>query len=214
VQLTGTVITSPAISPVATGRIEWFKQEQRTRFELEAGNVAGPSGDLAVSGLVAVVVHGPVLDVTAGDRIKLFGTMYRPVVPLNPGQRDFTLINRRRGVLVLASCERAADIKVLQPGFSHHRWLAAIRRRARAAMLDHAYRGDEAFVPGPQRQALDRVHQPRGLGPADRLGLHGRQSDPVGEPVGHEVADAAEDEPQQQPLRAAEEMSHEHAQAN
>ncbi len=145
VRLTGTVIASPAIRPVQSGRINWFNQLPRTRLLVAAEKIEGVSGDIHVSGTVAVHVREPVLHVAAGDRVELFGRMYRPAPPMNPGEKDWALASRRNGILVEMSCEHAANVVVHAIGDRGHRWMAVLRQRLRAAMLDHTFPGD---VPG------------------------------------------------------------------
>ncbi len=160
-RLTGTIIDAPALQPVNSGTISWYQQLPSTRLLLSAEAVEGIAGPIFVSGTVSVVVREPVLNVSAGDRVELFGTMYRPSPPVNPGEKNWSLIQRRRGVLVEMSCPHAANVRVVAGGSGGVRWLASIRRRGKAAMLDNTFPGDvpgsrllSALVLG-QRSAVD-----------------------------------------------------------
>lgn len=162
VRLTGTAITTPLIRKAASGAVEWYAQQPRSRFEVQAERVAGIDRDLPVSGTITVSVREPVLHVSAGDQVELFGIMYRPGGPMNPGELDFGLVNQRRGVLVQVSCDNAASVRLVELGRGGRTWWSALRRRLNTAMLDQAYRGSEpgaqllsAMVLG-QRSAVSR----------------------------------------------------------
>ncbi len=147
IRLTGTLVSMPLARPVVTGSIEWYRQPPRTRLEIDAEMIAGVDGDIPVSGLVAVTVREPVLNASAGDRVELYGQLYRPRGPSNPGELDNALFNRRRGVLAQMLCDHAANVRVVQTGSGGRALLTSLRRRFRAAMLDNTYAGPE---PGAQ----------------------------------------------------------------
>jgi len=147
IRLAGTLVNVPLVRPVVTGSIEWYKQPPRTRLEVNAENIIGDEAEIPVSGLVVVTVREPVLNASAGDRVELYGKLYRPRSPLNPGELDYALFNRRRGVLPQMSCDHAANVRVVRAGSGGRALLASVRRRFRAAMLDNTYAGAE---PGAQ----------------------------------------------------------------
>lgn len=158
--ITGTVVQTPFISTRSSGRIEWVPLPPRTRLLLDVEAIDGQAGPIAVSGLVAVVVHEPLPHVQAGDHVRLFGTLHRPAPPDNPGQRDWRLVHRRNGTLAEMGCAYAANVTVLSAkgGFQHG--LGTIRRRACAAIRADAFERDdvggrllEALVLG-QRSAV------------------------------------------------------------
>lgn len=161
VRLSGTVASSPLMTSSSSGAAVWYPELPRTRFLLAADAAAGGSRE-PVSGLVAVSVREPVLDVMAGDRVELFGTLRRIGPPTNPGAIDWSLVNRRNGVLVELSCRRAGDVKLIASDpLKWRTGLDRLRRRARLSMLDGTYPGD---VPGSgllaglvlgQRSAID-----------------------------------------------------------
>lgn len=165
-RLTGTLLTPPDIRPTATGRIRWLPELPRTRLLVEAEEVQGRSGPLPVCGLMAVHVRQPVLHVTAGDRVEILGSLYRPPPPDNPGERDWSLILRRKGILAEMSCELAADIETRGVANDWSRWAASVRRRLRAAMLDRTLPDDvpgadmlSALVLGQRSAVDDAVNQ-------------------------------------------------------
>jgi len=161
VRMTGTVLAPPQIRSTSSGRIAWFKELPRTRLLVEAEHLEGRSEPLVVSGTVAVHVRQPVLHVAAGDRVEIVGTLYQTPPPDNPGEKDWRLILQRKGILAEMSCERDADLEVKAVSNPGRRWIASLRRRLKAAMIDQAMPGDmpganmlAALVLG-QRSAVD-----------------------------------------------------------
>lgn len=161
IRLKGMVLTAPMIRSVRTGRIEWYKQLPQTRFVVEAEAIEGRNGDIPVTGTVAVSVHEPALHLSAGDRVELHGWLYEPGPPRNPGEKNWRLFHRRKGILAGISCNLAANVKNIESTESATRLIAAVRRRVRAAMLEDVYDRDmpgagllSAMVLG-QRSAVD-----------------------------------------------------------
>lgn len=166
VRMTGTVLAPPQIRSAGTGRITWFKELPRTRLLVEAEHLEGRSGPLTVCGTIAVHVRQPVLHITAGDRVEIIGTLYQPPPPDNPGEKDWRLILRRKGILAEMSCERDADLVVKGVSDPGRRWIAGLRRRLKAAMIDQAMPGDmpgakmlAALVLGQRSAVDDRLNQ-------------------------------------------------------
>jgi hypothetical protein len=154
-------MASPFIRPQHQGRITWIQELPRTRLTIEAEAIEGVYGSIPVTGKVSVVVHEPLLNVRAGDRVELFGTLHRPAKPANPGERDWPLIERRNGVLAEMSCQHAANVTLLAQGSRSIGWLNAARRYAVAAMHEGAFEESspgskllDALVLG-QRSAVD-----------------------------------------------------------
>jgi len=147
VRLTGTVVTAPVIRPVGMGSVQWYRQSSRTRMVVEAEKIEGVAGDIEVCGLVSVMVREPLLRIETGDRVELFGKLFRPVPPMNAGVRDWTLISQRNGILVQLTCEHAANVVFLSVGDPARHWIDRLRRWVRRSMLDEAYDRDE---PGAQ----------------------------------------------------------------
>lgn len=162
VRLTGTVIREPALRSPGTSPLAAYAQEPRSRFLLAAESLEGVDGPIPVTGTVSVVVRGPVLDVSAGDRVELFGAIYRPAPPDNPGGQDWSRVQRRNGVLVEMTCRQAGTVERRGSGSSRVRFMADLRRRARGIMLEETFPGETpgsrllaAMVLG-QRSAVDQ----------------------------------------------------------
>jgi competence protein ComEC len=147
-RITATVITAPRVVQRRSGRINWYLELPGTRLLVSAESIESIHGNIPVSGLVSVRVPEPVLDVAPGDRLRLVGEISRPTPPGNPGERDWALFLRRRGILVQMNCKQAAAVQVVADGARPlHRAVWSLRRRLRASMLDDTYTGD---VPGSQ----------------------------------------------------------------
>ncbi len=144
--VTGRVLTPPVIRE-STGHVPAFAQLPQTRFVLWAESIRGRDGNIPVSGKVAVVLREPHLTLRAGDRIELSGKIYRPRPSSNPGSTDWALLRRQNGILVEASAEHAASVRIQQPAPDNPWTLAELRRRARVALLGDLYPRE---VPGSQ----------------------------------------------------------------
>ena len=147
VRLTATVVSPPMIRRKTVGKVSWFSESPRSRFLVVAEKIEGTEGDIPVGGAVAVHTREPLVAVFPGDRVELFGRMYRPGPPENPGGPDHALTAQRYGVLVEMLCEHAANVTVQARRSDWHRWLAWVRQRVRTALLDPTFPGD---VPGSQ----------------------------------------------------------------
>lgn len=161
--LIGTIVTEPSMSQPGFGAFNGFMpRPPRTRFLLEAESLDGVRGAVGVSGLVQVGVAEPVLHLRAGDRVRVFGRLYRPVPPANPGEPDWPLYQRRRGVLAGLSCEHAANATRIGEPAAEADWLTRFRRHCRGLLLDDVVMPDpaglsvlEAIILG-QRSTVDR----------------------------------------------------------
>ncbi len=161
-RVTGKVLADPRLRVSDAGLTGWLRGDPRTSLLIEAAGLQGIDSPLPVRGLVAVTVREPLLDVAAGDVVELFGTLYRPRPPDSPGVRDFALMRRRDAIHVEMSCPHAAGVRVLRSADDASGFLARLRTRARAAMLEDTWPHD---VPGAsmlpalvlgQRSAVDR----------------------------------------------------------
>lgn len=162
VRMVGTVLSPPRIALIDTGQLQAFTQSPRTRMLVEAEQLAGVKGTISVFGAVAVVVREPVLHVSAGDRVELFGHLYRPGKPENPGEWDWSLVGQRQGVLAGLSCGKAGNVRVLGESSPWARRLAVLRRQARHAMLDNTFRAEQ---PGAQLLAAMVLGQRSAVSP-------------------------------------------------
>ena len=68
----------------------------------------GAEGPVELRGLVDVTVREPVFDLYCGDRVRIFGRLYKPPVPSNPGQFDWALAKRRQGIHAGLTCVAGA----------------------------------------------------------------------------------------------------------
>ncbi len=162
--LVGIIVSEPFTSQPDFGVFkDMAHRPTSTHFLLDAEELNGTRGPLAVRGTVRVGVAEPVTHVRAGDRVRVFGRMYRPVPPSNPGEPDWPLYQRRRGVLVGLACEHAANVERLGvPGAEAGR-LIRLRRHCRRLLLDDVAAVDpagrsvlEAIILG-QRSTVDRA---------------------------------------------------------
>lgn len=143
VRLIGTVVSAPLVKSPDSGRVEWMEQTPSTHLNVMAERITGAAGELHAVGLVAVLVREPVEKVGAGDRVELYGRLHRIAPPSNPGEYDFALAGRRRGLLAHLACKKAAHVAVLARDANSYRLIAEVRRRIQAAMLESTYHGDE-----------------------------------------------------------------------
>ncbi len=112
--VTGTLAGEPVVYEREGGHFaRWIRGRTRTRFVLDAEQIAGRRGPVDVTGLVRVTVKEPVLDLAAGQRVRLIGRLYRPISPQNPGQPDFALLSQRQGIRAGLSCKAASSITPL-----------------------------------------------------------------------------------------------------
>ena len=142
----GTVLTAPRPSRGASGPFaRWMYSPDRTSFLLETEQIAQGAGFVPTAGRVRVVVREKGLELGVGDRVELFGRLYRPPPPDNPGQYDWARWNRRRGLLAGMSCGHAETVRVIERAgpASALRWQSALRRGARELLLGEAAGADD-----------------------------------------------------------------------
>jgi competence protein ComEC len=129
IELTGRLIGDPVIREIDGGYFgRWMRDRMRTRLLVEAEQVEGVHGPVAVCGLVQVGVHQPVVHLADGDRVRVFGRLYRPGGPGNPGQFDWSAWSRRQGILCAMSVKSAAALSRLAgPGAGQGSLLKRLR---------------------------------------------------------------------------------------
>ena len=135
----GTVGTTPRIAPPATGPFApWTYSPDRTSFVIQADAIVQDGDLIPATGQVSVTIKEAVMDLAAGDRVELFGKLYRPLPPDNPGEFDWAKWRRRHGVLVGMSCDYQESLRHLDSAerSSWTAWLDKVRRRARGLLLD------------------------------------------------------------------------------
>jgi len=104
--------------------------------------------------VVRVTVKEPVHEIRVGQRVELFGQLYRPGPPDNPGQFDWALRDRREGVWVGLSCSRHQCVRERahrRPDRLHSAW-AGVRTHVRGLLL-----GDMLHHPGRESSLLDAL---------------------------------------------------------
>lgn len=164
-RVSGRVVSTPRLTEPAENRRLAYRTGPRTRFVLDAAEIAGPDGPVRVRGRVAVSVHDAVLDLHDGDRVSITGWLYRPLGPRNPGAYDWATHQRRNGLYVGLSCRHGAGVRVLSRGAASGVLGLAQRARARLRgyLLDDAFADDDpaagvitAMVLG-ERSAVSRA---------------------------------------------------------
>ncbi|MCH7526880.1 MAG: ComEC/Rec2 family competence protein [Planctomycetes bacterium] len=146
VRITGTVVSPPRVStPREHFFSRWSYGQPGTRFILRIESIQGKENPIYVAGRVAVRVDGEGVSTVSGDRVSVFGMMYRPRPASNPGQFDYSKWQRRNGVHVAMRCPHANAVTVLARGADRFRsWTGRFREFARAMVLDEeAAVGDE-----------------------------------------------------------------------
>ena len=78
------------------------------------------------------------LSLDVGDRVELFGRLYRPSPPANPGEVDWSAWQRRRGIRVAMSCRQAEDVRRLEAAgpYAWRSVLARYRRQLAQLLVD------------------------------------------------------------------------------
>ncbi len=134
----GQIVTSPRLvkpSPMSISGVRSLPP--RTKFIIALEHAEGEEGPVELRGLVDVTVREPVFDLYCGDRIRIFGRLYRPQAPSNPGQFDWALARRRQGIYAGLTCKYPEAItKEPLPGSVWRRWQSRLRLEAKFLLLD------------------------------------------------------------------------------
>ncbi len=131
-ELRGRVVSNPRLWRSRTV----YYQPAKTRFLLQAEAIRRIDGTwIDTTGLVSVRVDEPVFDLSSADRVELVGTLRRYRSPGNPGQYDWSLAQRYKGILVKFRVPGADGVKVI----SHRRSgiLSGLVNRARGIVRQH-----------------------------------------------------------------------------
>jgi competence protein ComEC len=140
----------------------------RTSFVIDADSIAEGDRFVGAGGRMRVTVREAVMDLVPGDRVELFGYLYRPLQPVNPGQYDWATWHRRHGLHAAMSCNYRESVLRLETGegVQGAQWLGGLRRRARGLLLDEmlSYGEPETTLLGAMilasRSGLDpSIHQ-------------------------------------------------------
>jgi competence protein ComEC len=144
-QVCGRILSPPSVSQPAPHLPRVFPTGPRTRFILDAEEIAGEDGPVLVSGRAAVVVRDALLSARVGDRVRITGWLYRPPSAQNPGAYDWALHQRRAGLHVGLSCDHAESVVVLSKS-ALGGWrgvLQAVRTRLRGYLLNEAFTDED-----------------------------------------------------------------------
>jgi competence protein ComEC len=164
-RIAGTIISEPTILDSDGGPFQnWSRRTARSVFICQVETVLGPQQAHTASGLIRVTVREPALRLRMGDRVELFGHLFRPPLPSNPGEFDWARWNARNGIRAGMSCPNALCARRLggEPGSRLRMWWSGFRARARAMLLADLPGADaadatllEAVILG-QRSSVDR----------------------------------------------------------
>ena len=136
--VTGQIVTTPRLVPPPPLSISGIlKRPPRTKFVVAVEQAEGAGGPVELTGLLEVSVAEPVFDLYSGNRVRLFGNLYKPSPPNNPGQFDWALAKRRQGIHAGLSFKYAEAIeKLAQPGSAWRRWQGRLRLEAKTLLFD------------------------------------------------------------------------------
>ncbi len=111
----GIIVTEPYINRYDDWKFARFKfADPATSFYLELTEVQTTEGWAKVTGTVRVRVEEPVLDLKAGDYIRIYCWLERFGPATNPGQFDIKRYLARKNIHVAASVKSRDAIKLLQ----------------------------------------------------------------------------------------------------
>ena len=89
---------------------------KRTQLDLRVTGVRDGDRWRAASGSTSVIVQGELLNVRAGDRLRIFGQLHRILGPSNPGEPNIAATARADRRLCLVRCKFAESVKTLSAG--------------------------------------------------------------------------------------------------
>jgi len=134
----GIIVTEPYINKYDDWKFSSFKfTDPATSFYLELTDAKTTEGWEKVTGTVRVRVEEPVLDLEAGDYIRLFCWLERFSPQTNPGQFDIKKYLARKNIHVAASVKSSDAIKLLQshPKGTFTRIKRILRQKTSQALL-------------------------------------------------------------------------------
>lgn len=135
-------IPAPPINPMRT-----IPRGDQTQLEVRVVRVRDRDQWKNVSGKSALRVDGHLLNIQAGDRLRVFAALGRATPPRNPGEYDFSRLQRTRRKLCQLLGGYPDCVSVIGQGtpWSFRRLLSNIRDRGNALLKRHI---------GPDRAAL------------------------------------------------------------
>jgi competence protein ComEC len=137
-RVTGRIASEPLVRQRGQGPFEsWQFGSDRVSFVLQADAIEAEGRMRPATGLVTVSVKTAALTARRADRVEVFGWLYRPRGPRNPGQFDWALFNARRGIRACLSCDDERNVRVLgRDNMGTDALLTAWRNRVRTILLD------------------------------------------------------------------------------
>lgn len=132
-------LEAPRRIPAAPQSLGGFVTGDRSRLEVEA--VALRDGELwkTASGRSTLVVDGHLLDIEAGDRLRVFAQLSAPSPTANPGEFDFARHAQCDRHLCVLRSEHPQCVARLAPGgpLSIRRWLDNLRQGGDRLLWTH-----------------------------------------------------------------------------
>jgi competence protein ComEC len=133
----------------------------RSRLRVRASALRDGTGWSPVSGLCQLTVGGQLVNVSAGDRLQVFGQLQKIAIPKNPGEFDFASYARAHGRLSRLVSNSPDCVKTLPAAaiFSIGRWFDSVRasgeEQLRRYLNPHRVPLANAILLG-QREAVSR----------------------------------------------------------
>jgi competence protein ComEC len=125
---------APAPSPLAS-----FERGDQTILDVRLVRRRDGRTWRPASGKAGLVVAGHLLDVRAGDRLRILGLLQRPSPSLNPGDFDFARHERAERKLCRISVDHPDAVAILARGspWRLNRWIGAVRKRGDELLWRH-----------------------------------------------------------------------------
>ncbi len=103
----------------------------RTRLSVSVTRIRIGGQWQPASGRALVLIEGDVLGVHAGDRLQIFGRIFAPSPPGNPGEPDVAELARGRGEMAIVRTNYPQSVSVIAPatGWGLGRWIEDLRTR-------------------------------------------------------------------------------------
>ena len=165
VRLRGMVVNEPRTTSTPDYAFtRWSYRSERTVFLFDAKAVEATSGFIPIDGRIRVTVNEAILDLHQGERVEVFGRLYRFRSPQNPGSFDWGSFHRRHNIDAGLSCDQRENVVRLDPADARGRRsvISRLGVRARGLLVDDLAPGDEgeasllqAMILG-QRSRVDR----------------------------------------------------------
>ena len=144
--VTGRIVGAPTIVEPDPTIPRAYALGPKTKFLLEATQVAGVDGPIETSGKVQVSIKKARLSsMRAGDIVRMTGWLYRPQPPQNPGGYDWAARARRSGIVAGLSCDHAEAVILVRGGGSAG-WAGLVdrlRNHLRGYLTERAFSDDE-----------------------------------------------------------------------